>query len=68
MQKKVPNIAQQLWNVEGKLLVIRFLHTEVLKDNQDLKKAANKHNDGLAEMDLKQNKMRVKHCTLQNIQ
>ena len=48
--------------------VIRFLHTEVLKDNQDLKKAANKHDDGLAEMDLKQNKMRVKHCTLQNIQ
>ena len=48
--------------------VIRFLRTDVLKENEDLKKAANKHDDGLAEMDLKQNKMRVKHCTLQNIQ
>ena len=60
--------------------VIPFLRTEVLKENKDLKKAANKHYDGLAEMDFKQNKMRVKllcsalhsahstvHCTLQNI-
>ena len=40
--------------------VIPFLRTEVLKENKDLKKAANKHYDGLAEMDFKQNKMRVK--------
>ena len=52
---------------------------EVLKENEDLKKAANKHDDELAEMDFKQNEMRVKllcstqccdstmHCTLQNI-
>ena len=51
---------------------------EVLKENEDLKKAANKHDDELAKMDFKQNEMRVKllsvhsahntvHCTLQNI-
>ena len=33
---------------------------EVLKENEDLKKAANKHYDELAEMDFKQNEMRVK--------
>ncbi len=33
---------------------------EVLKENEDLKKAANKHDDELAEMDFKQNEMRVK--------
>ena len=56
------------------------LRTEVLKENRDLKKAANNHDDGQAEMDFKQNKMGVKllcsalhsgystvHCTLQNI-
>ena len=60
--------------------VIPFLRTEVLKENRDLKKAANNHDVGLTEMDFKQNKMRVKllcsalhsgystvHCTLQNI-
>ena len=33
---------------------------EVLKENEDLKKAANKHDDELAKMDFKQNEMRVK--------